>query len=65
MRKKKKKKKKKKFRPTDPIFKFWSGVGQHNNLFFFGLTDVQIGERGKQRVNALRFDGDLNIDMYH
>ena len=31
--KKKKKKKKKKSRPTDPIFKFWSGEG-HINIFF-------------------------------
>ena len=29
------KKKKKKNRPTDPIFKFWSGEG--NIFFFFGL----------------------------
>ena len=36
-RKKKKKKKKKKIdRPTDPIFKFWSGEG-NITIFFFGL----------------------------
>ena len=33
----KKKKKKKKSRPTDPIFKFWSGEG-NITIFFFGLT---------------------------
>ena len=32
----KKKKKKKKTRPTDPIFKFWSGEG-NIIFFFFGL----------------------------
>ena len=32
----KKKKKKKKSRPTDPIFKFWSGEG--NIKFFFFLA---------------------------
>ena len=32
----KKKKKKKKSRPTDPIFKFWSGEG-NITIFFFGL----------------------------
>ena len=31
-----KKKKKKKSRPTDPIFKFWSGEG-NITIFFFGL----------------------------
>ena len=32
----KKKKKKKKNRPTDPIFRFWSGEG-NITIFFFGL----------------------------
>ena len=36
VRKKKKKKKKKKNRPTDPIFKFWSGEG-NITIFFFAL----------------------------
>ena len=35
---KKKKKKKKNDRPTDPIFKFWSGEG-NITIFFFGLTN--------------------------
>ena len=37
----KKKKKKKKSRPTDPIFKFWSGEG-NITIFFFGLMYVLI-----------------------
>ena len=37
----KKKKKKKKSRPTDPIFKFWSGEGNITN-FFFGLKLERI-----------------------
>ena len=36
----KKKKKKKKNRPTDPIFKFWSGEG-NITIFFFGLMQRQ------------------------
>ena len=36
VRKKKKKKKKKKNRPTNPIFRFWSGEG-NITIFFFGL----------------------------
>ena len=36
VRKKKKKKKKKKSRPTEPIFKFWSGEG-NITIFFFCL----------------------------
>ena len=36
---KKKKKKKKKSRPTDPIFKFWSGEG-NITIFFFCLTYI-------------------------
>ena len=33
--------KKKKSRPTDPIFKFWSGEG-NITIFFFGLSSLNI-----------------------
>ena len=36
----KKKKKKKKSRPTDPIFKFWSGEGNITIIFFGLIEDV-------------------------
>ena len=59
------KKKKKKSRPTDPIFKFWSGEG-NITIFFFGLISmwllllvstlhtVVVARLGKLR-QALRF----------